>query len=786
MLKSWFKFLGRNRLYTAVEALGLTVSLAFVILIGSYVWQQYAVARENPDYKNLYVIGSSRSFLLSYGYCDLLAERIPEVTGHIRVDQAFDEAETGGNKIRVKILGIEPEFFGFFPCYRILSGSAEALRSRNSVLVSRSFAAENGLGPGDSFLLKGSEATVGGVFEDFRNTLFQPADILVGHGHPVFEYLEMFPFNFFGSVSFVKLPPGTDLAEFGRKLDELSAEVYAESAKKGNLTHIISYRLDHAFFELGVRDSQFFRTGDRKSIRMLLLVGLFLLISALFNYINLSFALTGKRAKEMAIRRLLGESRGRVLLRCIAESMLFTAFCFGLGLLLAVAFTPTMNMLMNDPDVPIRIGFSPGSVALYLLLVFLTGVLAGLLPALLAACYEPVDVVKGHFRTMGKMTFSKVFIVVQNTLSVFLLAVAFVMEAQYRYSQDRPLNLDISGKFYVEGPFYLMQTSFPDEIAAIPGISRVAYGDGAPGFKTHGVLLRNDRGEDISVAEFQMDSAMVAMLGIRQVRNFGVPSGSAVWFSEKTFRALGLDEQNPDLGPTLLHERWLLKDYKRLQIGGTYAGIPVEPSNIGTDADEYQMLVFGDRDDPFFISVSALLEVTGDRKEIAAQVLDAYRRAGLQRTGIENMLPNRYGWLEEHFLEALRPARNNMRLLELFMLLAILISLLGMFAMSTYYAGVRAKDIAVRKVFGGTVISETILNVRGYMALVGIACLIGIPAAVWASDRYLESYISRIGHYGWLFAAAVLLAAALSFLSVLWQTLRAARTNPAEELKKEQ
>jgi putative ABC transport system permease protein len=117
--------------------------------------------------------------------------------------------------------------------------------------------------------------------------------------------------------------------------------------------------------------------------------------------------------------------------------------------------------------------------------------------------------------------------------------------------------------------------------------------------------------------------------------------------------------------------------------------------------------------------------------------------------------------------------------------LAILIALLGLLAMSTYFAGERSADIAVRKVFGSTVNGELWHNVWEYMLLVGVACVIGVPLAVWAAQKYLESYIYRLENYWWLFVIAVLLTLAMAFGTVLWQTLKAAKTNPATELKKE-
>ena len=124
-------------------------------------------------------------------------------------------------------------------------------------------------------------------------------------------------------------------------------------------------------------------------------------------------------------------------------------------------------------------------------------------------------------------------------------------------------------------------------------------------------------------------------------------------------------------------------------------------------------------------------------------------------------------------------------MMEFFMLLSILVSLLGLVAMSTYYADEKARDIAVRKVFGGTVETEAWRTIRDYMILVGIACTIGIPIAVYVVQEYLKSFIYRLDGYWWIFVIAVLLSAFMAFLSVFWQTIKAAKTNPATELKKE-
>ena len=158
-------------------------------------------------------------------------------------------------------------------------------------------------------------------------------------------------------------------------------------------------RYDELFFKdtLGA-----FRHGDLKSIRTLSLVGLLLLLSSIFNYVNLSVALTGKRAKEMAVRVLSGASKGRIIGKYIAESILFTAACFAAGLLLAEVFCPILDRL-------------------------LIGVICGVIPALIAGRYNALEVMKGGYRRKSKMVFSKVFIVLQNALSVVLIVWSITM-----------------------------------------------------------------------------------------------------------------------------------------------------------------------------------------------------------------------------------------------------------------------------------------------------------------------------------------------------------------------
>jgi putative ABC transport system permease protein len=171
-------------------------------------------------------------------------------------------------------------------------------------------------------------------------------------------------------------------------------------------------------------------------------------------------------------------------------------------------------------------------------------------------------------------------------------------------------------------------------------------------------------------------------------------------------------------------------------------------------------------------------EVRSDLKEIG-------REESIRLTGKTEYGEQYYGYIPELIEKGMETTRNFISLIELFMALATLISLLGLVAMSAYYTGMQTRDIAVRKVFGGSVATETERSVREYMVLVGIAVLIGVPVAVFLAERYLRQFYYRIEGYGWVFIVGAVIALLISFFAVLWQTLKAAKTNPAVELKKE-
>ena len=758
--------MSRNKLYTAIEAVGLAVSLAFVIIIGSYVWQQYAVTWENPDRERVYVPGTPGFPALTYGFPDAIGD-IPEIESVSRMCNVVVHPVIRGENTEAESVGVEPEFFEICPQFRFVEGSADVLSAPTNAILSASFARKHSLSVGEALDITGNSYVVGAILEDLKGTVIKPYDIFLNAAVYKDEWQ---PFDNYGStVTLIKVRPETDRKELYDKLESVCKDVYSSIYGQSFFEHLELSRYDELFFK---ETEGFFRHGDKATLRILMLVGLLLLLSAILNYINLSVALTGKRAKEMAVRQLSGASRAGIIWKYVAESIAFTAVCFAAGLLLAEAFCPAMNALLNNPDIPIKIIWSPGYVFAYIVIILLVGVLCGIFPAMMSGRYNPVDVMKGGYRRRSKMVFSKVFIVLQNALAVILIALAITMEAQMHKTQERPMNCNIENIFFLKDFSGEDNAPLKDALEALPCVRRIGRSSGVPGSINMGQYSTTRDGQDILYKLIRMDSTAFSMFGFEILEDFHAPQFNSVWFSDKSFAATGFDSDYHDISGTLSRRTKGCE-----QVAGVFKSFPTNNANIGEE-DYAIVSLMRSEDIPF---AGWVIETTPDRKAAKAQIMEAY----------DNSIKGKqiYGslafWVDENIAEAWKPARNNMRLVEIFMLLSIIIALLGLVAMSTYYADEKSRDIAVRKVFGGTVDTEAQRTIREYMVLVGIACVIGIPIAVYAAQEYLKDFIYRLEGYWWIFVVAVLLTGLIAFVSVIWQVLKAAKTNPAIELKKE-
>ena len=792
-MSSYIKFLSRNKLYTIIEAIGLIVSIAFVILIGNYVYQQYSVAYGNPYRNRVYAVGNQDYMSLSWWDKTVFEDKLPEAETVARISGSdYDGYITFGDEqpVGAVITEADPEIFDLFPSLTLLEGSMDEYRLKGHCLISESLAnrAFNGDAVGKpiriTYFDDKIESMVCGIFKDAPNSMMPNSDVLL---NPKFNTLpNQKPFSSIGQyMTLIKVQEGTDREQLAKKVEAVGLPNYSD----GFVSAMPIYTLPEVFFN----DNQWmFKGGKKPVMQTLTVVVLLLLVSAIFNYINLNMALSGKRAKEMATRRLHGATKGRIVLKYILESVSFTAVCFVLAFLLACALFPMMNGLLKNVGggdmsidaslgqfVLIRFDWTVGVVAVYLAAIVLVGVLSGIAPAAIASRFEPIDVVRGTYRLQTKRVFSKIFIVFQNTVTIVLIAMAILMEVQMRHMMNRPTNMRSEGLYSLQCWVKEYSDIAPliDRLEKIPNVNAVGYGRGFAGQMNMGTTVTTPEGERVNMQLILCDETYFNMLDLQVVEDFGLRTNS-VWMSRTLAEKIALSDSTAHYYTRNMH----INGSNPETVGGVYEDIPTR-SAASSEPNQFSAVIIARAEDLIWGN-GVMIDVSGDYKETEKAIMQAYADYSEEKNGTY-VEPAQNGYVKDLNNLLLQPAKMAMRLLELFMLLSVLISLLGLVAMSTYYSEQSTKSIAVRKVFGSNVQRELWRTVKDYMVLVGIAALIGIPLAVWFCGRYLDRFAYRIVHYGWIIAVTVILGMLMAFLSVLWQTLKAARTNPAEALKKE-
>jgi putative ABC transport system permease protein len=770
-MKSYLKFLSRNKLYTAIEAVGLIVSLAFVLLTGHYVWKQRQMTRNVPDYQDVYSFYRSTNgnsgIGQSWGLAYQARESIPEVEKAAMFWRAMapeeNTVEIGGSKHHVKEFMVGGDFFDIFPAV-FESGNASVMVDISNVIVSRSFA--NRLGGEDKAIgsIIDGRYTIAAIIRETPNPIFGDVDVIYNIENLASRKNAPFRLDV---IPFVKVRKGTDRGMLEVKADTLVAKGFDAFGGRSFLEDSGLVRYDEIWFSPA--NNQSLKKGSRMFTDIILLVTIILLLSAIFNYINLSVALSGKRTKEMATRKILGAENNSLVFSRLLESLAFTAVCFLLAVVLAEALTPWFNRLIGGNGVPVQVLYTPGWIGVYVLFIVLVSLIQGYLPAWIGTRLPAISVVKGEFRTKSKHVFSKVFIVLQQMFSIVLLALAIVMGLQVSHMADRPLGADVDGDFYVQMNDGGLQQLFAEKVVSLPCVNRVGHSIYFPGLVEEMITEDKDKGI-IRLAVLSCDRTAFDIFGFKVQERYEEPEIGTIWISRQEMDRFGVDRDTEDLR------------YHHV-LGRSIGGIidDFAPNDVlYYDQGIGSYVLIGPSEQQYGL----LIETTGDRAQARKDLAALYTELSLEKNGIEDK-PYMFGFITDILSERLAQVKRQLSLVRLFMLLSLLLSILGLIAMSRFYADEHSKDIAIRKVFGSTMETEIRKTVLEYLLLLGVAALIAVPIAVWLASRLLEQYSYRISGYGWVFVAAVLLAMVVAFLSILWQTLKAAKTNPATELKKE-
>ena len=778
---SFFRFLGRNKLYTAIEVIGLSVAMTFIVFISYYVFTELSYDSQLENTEDIYLLSDGVFPAGSATVLEQVEGRMPEVIDGTRmVSTDFLgglalTATVGENTFKQQALGVDANFFDFFT-FPFASGDRDkVLTEKYAVSVSESFAAK--WFPGEDPIGRTFDITIDketipltvtGVFKDFKNSIFPYVDMI----YRIELYEQAFPsllYNGNGTANtFFRIAQGTDT-------DGLEKQILGILKQEDNLyisgissrVALIPFKEIH--FGATEYSAPFTDTVDRNFISLFIAAGVLLLVFAMLNYVSLTVAQTVSRAKEMAARRLLGERKSGIIFRFLSEAFVLTAAAFVVGLALIPAFEPLMGRLLGkEIDVLGSIGLFQG---LFLVLfVCVVSLFSGIVPAMIFSRFKPIDLMKGSYGKGGRQILGNIFVFVQNFVAAAALCIALAMFVQLRYMLDIDRGYSKDGVIYVNG-VTSVDEFYADELRTMPEVTDIGYVqfDPVDGGRTSGSYFLED-GTQVQIEWFYGDMPAFRMLGFRPVSVISEPVEGAVWLTESAMSNLGADYGSAGivLNSQGLNVCGIMGDFIK--------GNMTEEDSKGMNVCYYILDMNAPGD--FMFLREMLVKVSGDTEKAVKKIREFYETRGLANAVT-------VGSLDEKFSFYFKKESGNNKPITIFTILTLMLSSMAMLAMSTYYARAAARNVAVRKIFGLSRQPAFWGTVAGFLKIVAVAAAVSIPVSYFVVSRWLEGYADKASGTWWVYAAGCAVVLAVAFVAIVRQVYMLVNVNPAEVLRKD-
>lgn len=800
-MKSYFRFLSRNKLYTLINVVGLVVSLMFIILIGDYTWRQYSIDTWHQNADRIYVVGNQESFALWPEATEAIKNMCPEVEqtccvlsqkGRIKYGQ--QEVQNGANENGI-IMMADSTFFRFFD-FPLLAGDRQtALDAPDKCVITerlahRLFGAKDPIGESlqvigelesdyakeffDSTLVY----TVSAVVKDLDHTVLpnETQIIISMERYPQVIGYRFFNYHFASTTissckAFFMLRPGMTLENKVKTIDD-----YIDK----NFHTILGH---HKTTVTPLKDMLFapqnngkgLLKGDKTRLRILLAAVFALLFFAVSNYINLTVANTGFRAKEIATRKLFGSSQSRVSLKLIAESTLMVAISFVIGLFLAVSFQEEVSQLFKG-KIAICEDINVISVSVSLVFILLTGIVSGILPSMLLSRFQPIDIVKGNFRFHSKLVLGRLFIILQNVITVTMLTASLVIWLQLNHLIHAPRGFDAKNLYCIMSPDGKSQT-IGKQLAELPFIEEMGTYEGGLFNYNFPSALGVVRGDQLLVLFCTtIDQASFDLLGLKIIKDHGSVSGG-YYLTREALRHLGYNDETRvlDFGTgSTAPINGVLNDIKLANVLSDIT----QPDVPNAEEPPFAICIDKHKEFPHF-----LVKTNGDKKAKAVfqemvKKLEAPNASKVQ--GIERVQS-----VEESIEKAFAKEQNTLKIVLLFTLIAIIISIMGFVGLSLFFIRQRQKEIGLRKIMGSTSGEVMMLMLRMFCTPLLLSFVIAIPLSWYVMTDWLSNFSYRISLSPWIFVVTSAFALLVAVLSVSLQILKAVRTNPVESIKTE-
>ncbi|MVM31474.1 FtsX-like permease family protein [Spirosoma sp. HMF4905] len=782
-LKIAFRNLIKNRVYSAINIIGLTTGLVVGIFVLLWVQHELSYDRFHRNTPHIYRVltnvgkGDSRE-IWSHTHAPLATfakADVPEIKNAVRIRDNRDFVQfTHGDRqlIDDKKAYVDPSFFTFFD-FKLLQGNSNyPFQGDHSVVLTattaqRYFGHENPIG---NVLMADTKEqfVVTGVLDDFPENSSIQYDMLF----PMNLYATRFTRDHKGKTinedwgtftydTFLELTPGTATQSVEHKLAGLLR------------IHFRDIGIDDPYALQPLANIHLYKTdgsdGLIQTVNLFLIIGILILIVACTNYVNLSMARSLLRAKEVGVRKLIGAGKVQLFVQFILEATLLFAIAAMATLVLMQLLIPAYNTIANRHMV-LRLS-DPQLWSVIGLTLVATLALSSIYPALLLASFDPMQVLKGRF-SMGISTtfFRKLLVTGQFMVSVGLIAGTLVIDRQLTYIHTKELGYDKEYVFSVDiGKMQRQAQLVKADLMKQQGVRGITYANdqlvnlGTTTGKTDWEGKSPDQRFFVHPLTVDQDFLSVFKLSLVEGQGFtGIASDSTHFIlNETAVREAGLT--NP------IGKRFTLWNTE-----GTIIGV-VKDFHFASLKQKIEPAVFQYNPGNELMYV----KTTG---EDAPQALAAVEKRWKQYNA---GLPFMYSFLDDTYDNLYKSEQRTGWLFSLFAAVAILISCLGLFGLATYAAQLRTREIGVRKVLGASVVGIVQLLARDFIQLVLIAIVLATPLIWYVMNQWLKEFAYKVTLDWWIFALAGLLAVGIALLTVSFQSIKAALMNPVTSLRSE-